>query len=104
MAGCARIVAGWSGSGVQVSALSYPHLSHEEIFEAVAEFYRRFYFRPRKLWEMTSEMFSSADMVQAPLSRGRRVLPVPAVARKSRRSRRGSVICLSFNWRIGALR
>jgi radical SAM superfamily enzyme YgiQ (UPF0313 family) len=91
-------------SGVQVSALSYPHLSHEEIFEAVAEFYRRFYFRPRKLWEMTSEMFSSADMVQAPLSRGRRVLPVPAVARKSRRSRRGSVICLSFNWRIGALR
>ena len=49
-------------SGVQVSALSYPHLSHEEIFEAVAEFYRRFYFRPRKLWEMTSEMFSSADM------------------------------------------
>jgi hopanoid biosynthesis associated radical SAM protein HpnJ len=49
-------------SGVQVSALSYPHLSHEEIFGAVSEFYRRFYFRPRKLWEMTSEMFSSADM------------------------------------------
>jgi radical SAM superfamily enzyme YgiQ (UPF0313 family) len=49
-------------SGVQVAALSYPHLSHEEIFEAVAEFYRRFYFRPRKLWEMTSEMFSSVEM------------------------------------------
>src|SRR4029453_11803637 len=31
-------------SGVQVSSLNYPHLSHEEIFEAVSEFYRRFYF------------------------------------------------------------
>jgi radical SAM superfamily enzyme YgiQ (UPF0313 family) len=51
-------------SGVQVSSLTYPHLSHEEIFEAVSEFYRRFYFRPRKLWEMTSEMFSSADMLK----------------------------------------
>jgi hopanoid biosynthesis associated radical SAM protein HpnJ len=49
-------------TGVQVSSLNYPHLSHEEIFDAVAEFYRRFYFRPRKMWEMTSEMFSSADM------------------------------------------
>jgi hopanoid biosynthesis associated radical SAM protein HpnJ len=51
-------------SGVQVSSLDYPHLSHEEIFDAVAEFYRRFYFRPRKLWEMTKETFSSTEMLK----------------------------------------
>jgi hopanoid biosynthesis associated radical SAM protein HpnJ len=57
-------------SGVQVSSLNYPHLSHEEIFEAVSEFYRRFYFRPRKLWEMTREMFSSADMFKRRMREG----------------------------------
>ena len=51
-----------SGSGVQVAALNYPHLSHEEIFGAVEEFYRRFYFRPRKIAEMTWEMVRNPEM------------------------------------------
>ena len=36
-----------SGRGFQQSALSYPHLSSAQIFEAVEAFYTRFYFRPR---------------------------------------------------------
>ena len=35
-------------NGVQHSILSYPHLSSKEIFEAVDNFYKRFYFRPKK--------------------------------------------------------
>src|SRR3989440_831534 len=45
-----------SGRGFQQSALSYPHLSSAQIFEAVEAFYTRFYFRPRKIWAITREM------------------------------------------------
>ncbi|HEX4439874.1 MAG TPA: hopanoid biosynthesis associated radical SAM protein HpnJ [Thermoanaerobaculia bacterium] len=56
--------------GVQVAALSYPHLSHGEIFDALEEFYRRFYFRPRKIAEMTLEMATSATMLRRRLREG----------------------------------
>ncbi|HWZ84608.1 MAG TPA: hopanoid biosynthesis associated radical SAM protein HpnJ [Thermoanaerobaculia bacterium] len=56
--------------GVQVAALSYPHLSHAEIFEALEEFYKRFYFRPRKIVEMTLEMAGSASMLRRRLREG----------------------------------
>src|SRR5262245_35911631 len=42
--------------GTQLSALSYPHLPHTEIARATEEFYRRFYFRPRKMFAMAREM------------------------------------------------
>ena len=42
--------------GTQVSALSYPHLPHTEIARATEEFYRRFYFRPRKMFAMARDM------------------------------------------------
>ena len=42
--------------GLQVSSLTYPHLSHEEIFAAAAEFYKRFYLRPSKIVEIMSDM------------------------------------------------
>ncbi len=58
------------GDGVQVSALTYPHLSHEEIFKAVSMFYRRFYFRPGKIAEMTSEMIRSPEMLKRRLREG----------------------------------
>jgi hypothetical protein len=32
--------------GVQLAAISYPHLSKEEIFHSMEVFYKRFYFRP----------------------------------------------------------
>jgi hopanoid biosynthesis associated radical SAM protein HpnJ len=59
-----------AGTGAQVAALDYPHLSHAEIFDAVWEFYRRFYFRPRKLLEMTGEMFTSVDMFKRRVREG----------------------------------
>ena len=59
-----------AGDGVQVSALSYPHLSDREIFEAVSTFYRRFYFRPSKIAEMTAEMLTSREMLVRRLREG----------------------------------
>ena len=48
-----------SERGIQISSVSYPHLSHDEIFSAAGEFYRRFYFRPRKMLELGREMVTS---------------------------------------------
>jgi hopanoid biosynthesis associated radical SAM protein HpnJ len=56
--------------GVQVSSLEYPGLSHREIFESLEKFYKRFYFRPRKIAEMTLEMLSSAEMMKRRLREG----------------------------------
>jgi hopanoid biosynthesis associated radical SAM protein HpnJ len=56
--------------GVQVSSLSYPHLSQEEIFQSVETFYRRFYFRPGKILEFVSEMARSRQMLKRRLREG----------------------------------
>ena len=56
--------------GVQVSSLNYPDLSHREIFESLEQFYKRFYFRPRKIAEMTWEMASSPEMFKRRLREG----------------------------------
>jgi hopanoid biosynthesis associated radical SAM protein HpnJ len=64
---------GWLGNtdqnlvddhGVQIAALSYPHLSHTEIFHSVEEFYRRFYFRAPKIASIVGEMLMSREMLQ----------------------------------------
>ncbi|WP_185748549.1 hopanoid biosynthesis associated radical SAM protein HpnJ [Herbaspirillum sp. SJZ107] len=57
-------------SGVQLAALSYPHLSREEIYHGVEAFYRSFYFRPSKIWEIVSEMLHSWDMTRRRLREG----------------------------------
>ncbi len=56
--------------GVQISSLQYPHLSSLEIFRAVGHFYKRFYFRPRKMAEMVYEMARSTDMLKRRLREG----------------------------------
>ncbi len=56
--------------GVQLAAISYPHLSKEEIFHAMEEFYKRFYFRPNKIWEIVREMLGSWDMMKRRLREG----------------------------------
>jgi len=58
------------GEGFQISSIAYPHLSQEEIFEAVATFYKRFYFRPRKIADITMEMLMSWDMMKRRLREG----------------------------------
>jgi len=56
--------------GFQISSLSYPDLSQEEMFKAVAVFYKRFYFRPRKITAITLEMLRSWDMMKRRLREG----------------------------------
>ncbi len=58
------------GHGHQLAALSYPDLPAEEIFAAVAEFYRAFYFRPAKIGEICGEMMRDWDMAKRRLREG----------------------------------
>jgi radical SAM superfamily enzyme YgiQ (UPF0313 family) len=59
-----------NGDGVQIAALSYPHLSSDEIFHSMEVFYRRFYFRPAKIWEIVRQMLGSAEMMKRRLREG----------------------------------
>ena len=59
-----------NADGVQLAALSYPHLSSEQIFHSMEEFYRRFYFRPGKIWEIVREMLGSWEMTRRRLREG----------------------------------
>jgi hopanoid biosynthesis associated radical SAM protein HpnJ len=57
-------------NGIQIAPLHYPHLSHEEIFHTVEEFYKKFYFRPRKIGSIVSEMLRDSDMMKRRLREG----------------------------------
>jgi hopanoid biosynthesis associated radical SAM protein HpnJ len=56
--------------GVQLAVISYPHLSKEEIFHSMEVFYKRFYFRPTKIWEIVKEMLLSPQMMRRRLREG----------------------------------
>jgi hopanoid biosynthesis associated radical SAM protein HpnJ len=56
--------------GVQLAAISYPHLSKAEIYHGVETFYKRFYFRPSKIWEIVREMLGSREMLVRRLREG----------------------------------
>jgi radical SAM superfamily enzyme YgiQ (UPF0313 family) len=56
--------------GSQIAPLSYPGLSHTEIFSSVETFYRSFYFRPSKIAAIIGEMATSPDMLKRRLSEG----------------------------------
>jgi radical SAM superfamily enzyme YgiQ (UPF0313 family) len=60
--------------GTQTSVLGYPHLSRDEIFASVERFYRRFYFRPRKLFGFLREMASDMAVCRRRLAEGREFL------------------------------
>ena len=59
-----------SRDGVQVAALDYPGLPQTEIFESVEAFYRRFYFRPRKVVAMVSDMLRDPAVMRRRLREG----------------------------------
>ena len=59
------------GAGVQQSALGYPHLPRTEIFRSLDEFYRRFYFRPRKMISLAAEMLGDRQVMGRRLREGR---------------------------------
>ena len=56
--------------GVQTTAIGYPHLSRTEIFSSVEEFYRRFYFRPRKIFSIAGEMLRDGRVLKRRLGEG----------------------------------
>ncbi|PXA85145.1 hopanoid biosynthesis associated radical SAM protein HpnJ [Nostoc sp. 3335mG] len=56
--------------GTQIAQLSYPHLSSAVIFDKVEEFYKRFYFRPRKIGAIVGEMVRDWDMMKRRLREG----------------------------------
>src|SRR5579862_1937283 len=56
--------------GIQLSPISYPHLPAADIYHAVEVFYRRFYFRPRKIGELVGEMLTSWDLTKRRLREG----------------------------------
>jgi hopanoid biosynthesis associated radical SAM protein HpnJ len=59
-----------SKAGVQLAAIEYPHLSREEIHRHLEVFYKRFYFRPSKIWEIVREMLVSWEMMKRRLREG----------------------------------
>jgi radical SAM superfamily enzyme YgiQ (UPF0313 family) len=65
--GNARLV---SDAGSQISSITYPELSHEEIFAAAGEFYRRFYFRPGKMMELAKGMLTNRHELKRRLREG----------------------------------
>jgi hopanoid biosynthesis associated radical SAM protein HpnJ len=56
--------------GIQIAPLHYPHLSHQEIFQSMDVFYKRFYFRPRKIGAIVNEMVRDFDMMKRRLREG----------------------------------
>ncbi|MHB1616237.1 MAG: hopanoid biosynthesis associated radical SAM protein HpnJ [Metallibacterium sp.] len=56
--------------GIQLASISYPHLSKEDIYHGVERFYRSFYFRPSKIWEIVKEMMVSWEMMKRRLREG----------------------------------
>ena len=56
--------------GIQIAPLHYPHLSHEEIYASLETFYKRFYFRPRKIGAIVNEMIRDFDMMKRRLREG----------------------------------
>jgi len=59
-----------TGDGTQIAPLNYDNLSHNEIFEAVEWFYKKFYFRPSKIAEIVGEMVTSPEMLMRRLREG----------------------------------
>jgi radical SAM superfamily enzyme YgiQ (UPF0313 family) len=61
-------------TGHQSCIVSYPHLSNEEIFRSVEEFYNRFYFRPRYIARSVVKMLTDAEQRKKLLKEGKQYL------------------------------
>jgi hopanoid biosynthesis associated radical SAM protein HpnJ len=56
--------------GIQTVALNYPGLSKTLIFDSVDEFYRKFYFRPRKMISLFGGMLRDPQVMKRRLREG----------------------------------
>ena len=57
--------------GVQHAALNYPGLTSTMMFESVDEFYRKFYFRPRKMISLLGGMIGDRQVMKRRLREGK---------------------------------
>jgi hopanoid biosynthesis associated radical SAM protein HpnJ len=57
-------------SGIQIAPLHYPHLSHQQIYDSLESFYKRFYFRGNKIASIVGEMVRSPEMMARRLREG----------------------------------
>ncbi|MBV9694317.1 MAG: hopanoid biosynthesis associated radical SAM protein HpnJ [Alphaproteobacteria bacterium] len=57
-------------NGIQIAPLHYPHLSHQQIYDSLESFYRRFYFRGNKIASIVGEMVRSPQMMKRRLREG----------------------------------
>ena len=56
--------------GVQHAALNYPGLTSPMMFESVDEFYRKFYFRPRKMFSLLGGMLGDRQVMKRRMREG----------------------------------
>jgi hopanoid biosynthesis associated radical SAM protein HpnJ len=61
-------------TGHQTCVINYPHLSSKEIFDAVEEFYNKFYFRPKYIFRSIVKMISNGEERKKMLKEGRQYL------------------------------
>jgi len=59
-----------TGSGIQTATLRYPHLTPDEMEEAVERMYRRFYFRWKPIFRIVREMATDRQMLTRRLREG----------------------------------
>jgi len=56
--------------GIQTAALEYPQISSTVIFSSLDEFYKKFYFRPRKMFSMFGGMVRDPQLMKRRLREG----------------------------------
>jgi hopanoid biosynthesis associated radical SAM protein HpnJ len=56
--------------GIQTAALNYPDISSTVIFDSLDAFYRRFYFRPRKMFSLFGGMLRDPHLMKRRLREG----------------------------------
>lgn len=61
-------------TGHQMCVINYPHLSNAEIFNAVEEFYDKFYFRPKFILRTVMKMITDGEERRKRLKEGKQYL------------------------------
>jgi radical SAM superfamily enzyme YgiQ (UPF0313 family) len=56
--------------GIQTAAMNYPKLSSTVIFNSVEDLYRKFYFRPRKMFSLFGGMLRDPEVMKRRLREG----------------------------------
>jgi hopanoid biosynthesis associated radical SAM protein HpnJ len=56
--------------GVQIAALNYPGLTSTYLFHSVEQFYKKFYFRPRKMFSLFGGMLRDGEVMRRRLREG----------------------------------